>query len=295
MAHPLASLGAWNALAPPERRAAAQALADALAPRFSLAPDVAGARLVAVPGGEFEMGFSPSHRDELLRSFRSFEALLNRSRPAHRVRLPAFLLGQAPLLCGELERVAPKLARPWMLADRVLELADPDAEPFRASACPADLEAAEVAGLLSKLEVRLPSESEWEYAASAAGSWAWLFGGGRYAFSAAARAVEALLHRPAFDPTASLEHPFGLWGQLYTEWVADGWHGSYQGAPADGTAWEPPSPPANYRGGPAAAYPWRDREEVLACHVTSRAQASFRGSLALRVACDLPSDFGGRG
>lgn len=82
---------------------------------------------------------------------------------------------------------------------------------------------------------RLPSEAEWEYACRAGTTT-------RYAFGNSITEREANLGRNVYATTDVGSYPANPWG-LYDmhgnvwEWVEDMWHGNYQGAPADGTAW----------------------------------------------------------
>jgi formylglycine-generating enzyme required for sulfatase activity len=82
---------------------------------------------------------------------------------------------------------------------------------------------------------RLPSEAEWEYAARAGTTT-------RYAFGDAITEREANFDGSIGKTTEVGAYPANPWG-LYDmhgnvwEWVEDIWHDSYQGAPADGSAW----------------------------------------------------------
>jgi formylglycine-generating enzyme required for sulfatase activity len=89
---------------------------------------------------------------------------------------------------------------------------------------------------------RLPSESEWEYAARAgtAASYPWGTGFEKEKANCLGCNAQQLSHTTNVGTFPA--NPFGLFDMAgnAAEWVEDCWHPNYKGAPSDGSAWTSP-------------------------------------------------------
>lgn len=188
--------------------------------------------IVAIPSGKFLMG-SPSGEG------------IDGEKPQHQVTVESFFMGKYPITQAQWRRVAvlPKVNRDLK--------ADPS--KFKGDNRPVErvswYDAVEFCSRLSKhtnKQYRLPSEAEWEYACRAGTTTPFHFGetittelanydgNFTYASEPGGKYREQTTEIGSFPPNS-----FGLYdmhGQVW-EWCQDNWHDSYQGAPADASAW----------------------------------------------------------
>ena len=190
--------------------------------------------MVAIEGGTFTMGSPENEADR-----DSDEG------PQHEVTVPSFLMGQYEVTQAQWKAVAqlPKI-------DRDL---NPDPSYFKGDNNPVEQvswdDAQEFIRRLNQRTgktYRLPTEAEWEYAARA---------GTQTPFSYGETITPAVVNYDGNNPygnapegeyrqkTIAVDslypNPWGLYhihGNVW-EWVEDGWHDNYRGAPTDGTAW----------------------------------------------------------
>jgi len=183
--------------------------------------------LVKIPGGRFQMG-APAWE----------EGRSDNEGPQHSITVPEFWLGKYAVTQSQYQAVMGT---------------NPSHFTENGANCPVEqVSWHEAVAFCKKLSqqagrtYRLPSEAEWEYACRAGTTTPFHFGAtittdlvnydGNYTYGNGPTGVYRKQTREvgSFSPNA-----FGLYdmhGNVW-EWCADHWHGNYDGAPIDGTAW----------------------------------------------------------
>lgn len=179
--------------------------------------------MISLPSGSFVMGDKKGDRSE---------------RPPHRVSIGrAFAIGRYEVTVGQwracVEAGACRYHPQKAGADENLPVRDISW-----------VDAQEYVSWLSKKtgqQYRLPSEAEWEYAVRGGLSTRYWWGNRFKAGVASCKDCGGPWVRKSPPPVGSYPpNPYGLYdmnGSVW-EWVDDCWHGSYSGAPRDGTSWQ---------------------------------------------------------
>ncbi|MEJ1296220.1 MAG: SUMF1/EgtB/PvdO family nonheme iron enzyme [Candidatus Sedimenticola sp. (ex Thyasira tokunagai)] len=179
--------------------------------------------MVYIRGGEFIMGSDRSQ-------------LASEERPSHKVSVGSFAIGRYEVTFDEYALFVRATDRKlpddlgWGRGRRpVMNVSWDDASAY----------AAWLSRRTGK-EYRLPTEAEWEYAAAAGSDttywWGFQIGENRAnCFNCGSRWD----HKSTAVVGRFEANPFGLHNSAgnVMEWVADCYHGNYQGAPVDGSAW----------------------------------------------------------
>ncbi|MGA7936832.1 MAG: SUMF1/EgtB/PvdO family nonheme iron enzyme [Kovacikia sp.] len=215
--------------------------------------------MMGIPKGSFTMG---SPNDEKQRE--------TNEGPQHNVSLPDFLMGRYPVTQVQWRAVAglPKIKTDLKSAP----------SGFKGDNRPVEQvsweDAIEFCARLSKQtnrEYRLPSEAEWEYACRAGTTTPFHFGEtittdiANYDGTSAYGSGPKGEYRKATTEVGSFKvaNAFGLsdmHGNVW-EWCLDYWHGNYEGAPVDGSAWVTGGESSSrvLRGGSWVSDPWHCR------------------------------------
>jgi formylglycine-generating enzyme required for sulfatase activity len=184
--------------------------------------DQDGPLMIDIPPGWFTMGETPSDK---------FASPVER--PAHEVSIPAGLaLAIAPITVAQFRTFRPG----YLPAEQ-----HPDLPAVSISW----VDAAEYCAWLSlktSLPYRLPSESEWEFACRAGSPAPFSFGDeltplmANYLYTEHGARVGRGHRTPVGVYPPNIFGLHDVHGNV-CEWVADVWHPTYHGAPAEGSAW----------------------------------------------------------
>ena len=213
--------------APAEPPAAAPAPPPAAGKTLPSAPPARGETFtdpilgvfVKVKGGTFTMGCQ-DERDKDCE---------NDEKPAHQVTLRDYYIGQTEVTQAQWQAV----------------MGDNPAHFKGCADCPVEsVSWNDIQDFLKKLnargggQYRLPSESEWEYAARGGlNSNSSLYAGSQYVWNVAWFTDNA--GRKTHPVKMKIPNELGLYDMSgnVSEWCADCWHDNYKGHPTDGTAW----------------------------------------------------------
>ena len=193
-----------------------------------------GLDMMFIPSGNFTMGAPPSEPESQ-----------DRERPQLEVTLPPFYLGRYAVTQAQWRVVAGY--------DRIDRDLDPDPSRFKGDNRPVERvswdDAQEFCQRLSAKTGKsycLPGEAQWEYACRAGTATPFHFGETITPELANYRGTETYNDSPKGEyrqiTTDVGSFPANDWG-LHDmhgnvwEWCEDDWHGSYEGAPRDGSAW----------------------------------------------------------
>lgn len=237
-------------------------------------------RMIYIPAGEFYMGTE----DEEIERLKEKYSWIEKEKPRHLVKVPAFYLSQTPITQGQWKEVATKIKQ-------VNISLEPEPARFKENPPKTGLkrgekaktrwdrpveqvsweEAVEYCQRLSNLTGRayqLPSEAQWEYACRAGTTTPFHFGEtltsdlANYDGSRTFADEPKGKYRQETTPVGQFPpNGFGLYdmhGNVW-EWCEDDWHDSYDGnPPLDGSAWKTENKGSTkiLRGGSWVINPW---------------------------------------
>ena len=229
-------------------------------------------QLLKIPAGSFRMGSNQGADDE---------------KPVHTVTIPRpFWMSKTETTFAQYDAYATASGKPkpsdsgWGRGSRpVINVSWNDALGYAKWLS---------ANNAQNLQCRLPSEAEWEYAARAGTTTEYSWGHYTGKNKANCRSCGSLWDGRQTAPTGYFPaNRFGLQdmhGNVW-EWVQDGWHDNYQGAPTNGAAWNSDGRLRVLRGGS-----WSSTPNLLRSAYRVRGVPGNRSNgLGFRVVCSPPS------
>lgn len=213
--------------------------------------DEMGLVFVLLPGGVFEMGAIPPSEDHVLGSPNVDPDAWIKEGPVHEVTIEPFLLSKYEMSQGQWMRFTkdnPSCYKPGKtFGGKTVTLLNP-VESVTWETC---------ASVVSRLNLRLPSEAEWEFATRAGTSTIWWTGNEKESVTGAANIADLCCKTNGADPSWTYEewlddghviharvgsyrpNGFGLHDVCgnVAEYCEDDFHETYASAPCDGSAW----------------------------------------------------------
>ena len=191
--------------------------------------------MVGIPGGTFRMGNTPEERGKIIkaRGQAYYDQIHSDEEPSHVVRVPDFFMGRYEVTQAHYEAVMGTNPAYFKGNNRPVEnLSWDDSQEF-------------IRRLNEKTgkRYRLPTEAEWEYAARAGTTSAFSYGDTISTqvanYGTESNVPEEVFRKVTVAVNTLYPNPWGLYhihGNVF-EWVEDYYHGNYEGAPTDGSAW----------------------------------------------------------
>ncbi|MGK7921148.1 MAG: SUMF1/EgtB/PvdO family nonheme iron enzyme, partial [Trichodesmium sp.] len=192
--------------------------------------------MVYIPGGSFLMG-SPENE----------EGREKKESPQHQVTLQPFYMSKYPITQEQYQVIMGENPSEFKKGILFRRNCNGEKRPVESVNWHKAREFCQKLSLKTKKTYTLPSESQWEYACRASTTTPFYFGetitselvnyNGEYPYGTAPKGKRRgeTTDVGTFPPNA-----FGLYDMHgnVLEWCQDVWHGNYNGAPTDGSAWE---------------------------------------------------------
>ena len=236
--------------------------------------------MVSIPSGSFIMGASEDEENSSADE-----------RPQHLVNVPAFFMGKYPITQAQYEAVM------GTNPSRFKHKPDSASRPVEQVSWEDTQEFCKKLSELTGREYRLPSEAQWEYACRAGTTTPFHFGetistkvanyNGEYVYGMDEKGENRKQTTPV--DYFGVANEFGLCdmhGNVW-EWCEDDWHGKYEGAPMDGSAWiDSKSKESNKTSHPLRGGSWL--YDPAYCRSASRFFNSFDDYVGFRVISSAP-------